>query len=189
MFTSIGLHTIKRDFFNNLNGNLENIISQGPSRAGESGAELAAKNSQAINNAAASNKNIQAAIGEKADAGGATPGVESGITEAVRAKAMADVENNLSNTEANITKENYDIGRQQYETAVKNEMELPTKTMTPVTEAAGEANTADSITSKQANENAQSGSSWMGLVGGLADSAVKGLSDGIGTGVGKKISG
>lgn len=161
--------------FNNLNGNLEGIIAQGPSQEGESAPELAAKNSQAINNAAASNKNIQAAIGEKADAGGATPGVESGVTEAIRSKAMSDVENNLSNTEANITKENYDIGRQNYDTAVKADMALPGATMDPVTSAAAGVNAADKTTDEQTNANAASGSSWMGLVGGLASSAVTGL--------------
>ena len=175
--------------FHNLSGNLESIIANGPSQQGMTPTELATRNSQAISNAAASNKNIQAAIGEKADAGGATPGVESGVTESVRAGAMAQVENNLSNTEANITDENYKLGREQYNTAVKNLSDLPEKTMAPVTGAASVANTANSITDKQTNENAASSSSWMGLVGGLADSAVKGLTGGIGSGIGKKISG
>lgn len=175
--------------FQNLNGNLEGIIAKGPSQEGETPQELAVKNSQAINTAAGENQHIQQAIGEKAGMGGAAPGVESGVTEAVRAKAMSDTENNLSNTEANITKENYDIGRQNYDTAVKEEMQLPAATMDPVTSAANPANTANEVTDKQANAVQASSSSWMGLVGGLANAAVSGLSGGIGTGIGKKISG
>lgn len=166
--------------FNGLNGGLESIVAAGPSQTGESPTEVAAKNSQAINNAAASNKNIQAAIGEKADAGGATPGVESGVTQAVRAGAEAQVENNLSNTEAGITEKNYDTGRQNYWSAVKGQEDLPAKVFSPVTSAGEAGNEADQITGKQADANAASSSSWMGLVGGLASSAVKGLTGGIG---------
>lgn len=161
--------------FNSLNGNLESIVAAGPGQQGYTAPELAAKNSQAINNAAAANKNIQATIGQHAAMTGATPGVESGVITAARANAAAKVENNLSNEEADITKGNYDTGRQQYDTAVKEQMALPEATMAPVAQAGGQANEADQITGKAANDLQASSSSWMGLVGGLANSAVGGL--------------
>lgn len=178
-----------KSLFDELHANMETIVAKGPSQEGMSAEEKAARNSQSLNNAAAANKNIQAAIGQKAGMTGATPGVESGVTEAVRADAMAKVENNLSNEQAKITDENFKLGRENYNNAVRGEMALPAATMNPVT-AAGEAVTgAERVESAQANENAAASSSWMGLVGGLADSAVKGLTGGIGAGIGKKISG
>src|SRR5579872_2882051 len=147
--------------FNDLNANLEGITSKGPSQQGESAEELAAKNSQAISNAAAANKNIQASIGEHASMSGATPGVESGVTTAARAGAEAKVENNLSNEEADITKENYDVGRSNYNNAVKEQEALPEATMAPVTQAANAGNVADETTGKAANDLQASSSSWM----------------------------
>jgi len=161
--------------FTNLNGNLESIISGGPSQQGMSPAELAARNSQALSNAAASNKNIQAAIGEARDTGGATPGVESGVTQAVRGDYMAKVENNLSNQEADITNKNYELGRENYKMAVQADMALPAATMNPVTAAAGVANEANKITGDQASEIQKSKTSWMGLAGGLASSVSQGI--------------
>jgi hypothetical protein len=160
--------------FNELHSNLDSIVAAGPSQQGMSPEELAAENGQAINAASASNKSIQAAIGERGTMDNAAPGVESGVESAVRAKGMSDVENNLSNQEAKITERNYDIGRQNYENAVKGEMDLSGATMNPVTEAANSANTAGKNTSEQANENAAASKSWMGMLGGLADSAVGG---------------
>lgn len=159
--------------FNSLNGNLESIVAAGPGQQGETPTELAAQNSQAVNQAAASNKQIQQSIGEKASMSGATPGVESGVTQAASAGAEAQVENNLGNTEANITQKNYDIGRQNYQTAVKNQMALPEATMAPVNQAAGAVNSANETTGQQANANEAASNSWMGLVGGLASSAAK----------------
>lgn len=174
--------------FDSLHTQLDGITKAGESQQGESAAELATKNSQAINAAAGANKNIQAAIGQKAGMSGATPGVESGVTQAVRANAATQVENNLSNKEADITKENYDIGRENYEKAVGAEEALPGVFSTS-NQAAGEAVGAAKVTDDQANANAAASSSWMGLVGGLADSAVGGLTGGIGSSLGKKITG
>ena len=164
--------------FNSLNSNLESVIAKGPGQQGETADELAAQNSQAINTAAGANKQIQQAIGEKASMSGAVPGVESGVTQAVRAGAESQVENNLANTEANITQKNYDIGREQYNTATKEQMALPEATMAPVTQAGEAVTQANDTTGKQANEIANSSNSWMGLVGGLASSAAKAYAGG-----------
>lgn len=161
-----------KGLFDNLNGNLESITAKGPEQEGMSAAEKSAENSQAINAAAASNKNIQTFIGQKAGMSGATPGVESGVTEAVRGAAATSVENNLANKEADITEKNYAIGRENYTNAVKEQEALPSAAFGAANQSAGEVSNAEHIENAQANENESTSSSWMGLVGGLADAAV-----------------
>lgn len=158
--------------FNQLNSGLEQITSKGPEQEGMSAQEKAAENSQALNSAAASNKNVQALIGQKASMSGATPGVESGVTTSVRANAAANIENNLSNKQADITEKDYAIGRENYSNAVKEQEALPSAAFGAANQSAGQVEGAEEVENKQANENESQSSSWMGLVGGLADSAV-----------------
>jgi hypothetical protein len=167
-----------QSIFNDLHTSLDTIVAAGPSQEGMSPTEKAALNSQAINSAAASNKKVQSVIGEKAAMTGATPGVESGVTQAVRAKAATDIDTNLSNQEAGITEKSFDIGRENYNNAVKGEMALPGATMNPVTSSADAATGADKVVNDQANQNAAASNSWLGLVGGMADAAIGGLTAG-----------
>ena len=165
--------------FNELHGGLTAIEAKGPSQEGMSPAEKAAENSQALNSAAAANKNVQAAIGAKAGMSNANPGVESGVTEAVRAGAATQVASNLANKQSQIVERSYDIGRENYNTATKELEALPSATMSPVTQAGEAAVGSEKVENEQANTNAAASSSWMGLVGGLADSAVGGLTGGL----------
>lgn len=158
--------------FNQLNSGLEQITSKGPEQEGMSAQEKAAENSQALNSAAASNKNVQALIGQKASMSGATPGVESGVTTSVRANAAANIENNLSNKQADITEKDYAIGRENYSNAVKEQEALPSAAFGAANQSAGQVEGAEEVENKQANENESQSSSWMGLVGGLASSAI-----------------
>jgi hypothetical protein len=135
-----------------------------------------------LNGAAAANKKVQAAIGERDTMSNAAPGIESGVTAAVRAKAASDVENNLTNQEEKITQRNYDIGRQNYENAVKSEEALPEATMNPVTSAASPVVSNEDEVRRQAGENEAASRSWMGLVGGLAGGFASGLGKSIGSG-------
>jgi hypothetical protein len=170
-----------QDMLSNLNTSLEPIISAGPSQQGFSPEELAAQNSQAINNAAASNKNVQQAIGENAAAMGpggtgsasAVPGVESGVTQAAKASAAASVENNLSNTEANITNANYATGRQNFWNAVTRDEAAPSAFESPATSLANAETSANQVEGDQANANQKSdlGSSLLGLGEGLSQDA------------------
>lgn len=160
--------------FNDLKTNLQSITDKGINQEGFSPEEKAARNSQILNNAAAGNKKVQQSIGEHAAMTGAVPGVESGVTAATRAQAAAQIDNNASNQEAEVTKENFDTGRKNFEFASDAEANLP-KVFSTANNAAGDVNQADKITDDQTNENAKQQSSWMGLVGGLANSAVGGL--------------
>lgn len=166
--------------FNSLNGNLSAIVANGPSQQGFSPTELAAKNSQVIENAAASNKNINASIREKGALSGAAPGVESGATEGAIANSEAKVENNLSNEEAGITEQNYAAGRANYEGAVKAQEALPAATMDPVTQASTQINNANEQTANEANYNAKIPtvqSTLLGLGGSIAGAGVKAAED------------
>ena len=156
---------------NNLTSSLGSIISGGPGQQGMSPTELASENSQAINQAAAANKNVQQAIGENAAKGTATPGIESGITQAERAAASTNIENQLGNTEAGITQKNYDIGRQNYWDSSKAMLAAPAAFEDPATQAANVVNTANENVDTQANANAQSSTGTELL--GLGEAAAK----------------
>jgi hypothetical protein len=158
----------------NLTAGLNQIIGAGPGQQGFSPAELAAKNSQNINAAAASNQKIQTEIGEQgAKSGVASSGVESGIEQAERATAATQVDTNMNNTAANITNENYATGRANYEAAVGQEEAAPAAFEDPANQAAGEVNSANSGTASQANANAadSTGTELLGLTEGLASDA------------------
>lgn len=154
----------------NLTGNLQGIINAGPSQQGESPTELAAQNSQAINAAAASNQKAQQEIGLNAAKGTANPGVESGITQAERSSAATAVDTNLNNTEANITQKSYDIGRQNYWSAVEGQEKAPAAFEDPANQAGQVATGANQVTDTQANANAadSTGNELLGLGEGLA---------------------
>jgi hypothetical protein len=163
-----------QDLMNNLTSNLGQIIGAGPSQQGFSAAELAAKNSQNINDAAASNQKIQTAIGENgAKSGVASPGVESGIEQAERATAATQVDTNMNNNAATITQQNYDTGRQNYWSAVKGQEEAPAAFEDPETQAANSVTGSNSATATQANQNAadSTGNELLGLGEGLLSDA------------------
>jgi hypothetical protein len=99
---------------------------------------------------------------------------------AERAGADTSIMNNLSNTEANITTQGYDVGRQEFNQAVVDKENSLSTSFNPSTSLASGVNSADETVGEQANANEQESTSWMGLVGGLADSAVNGLTAGLG---------
>jgi len=160
--------------FNNLTSNLGGIIAAGPGQQGFSAQELAAKNSQNINNAAASNQKLQTVIGENgAKSGTASPGVESGIEQAERSVAATQVDTTLNNNAADITNQNYATGRQNYWSAVQGQEAAPGAFENPITQAGEAATGSNNTTNSQANQNAQDslGNELLGLGEGLAADA------------------
>ena len=160
--------------FNNLTQGLQAITQAGPSQQGFSPAELAAKNSQNINAAAASNQKIQTAIGENAAGQGVSgaPGVESGIVQAERAQAATDVDTAMNNRAADITQQNYETGRQNYWKATQGTEAAPGAFFDPLSQTAGQVTNAGKATSDQANAvqqaNEQGLMSTIGMATGLA---------------------
>jgi hypothetical protein len=163
--------------FNTLSSKLNSIIN---TTQGFTPEELAAKNAQTINTAAANAKAVNQAIGERAavSGGGVSPGVESGVVQAERAGAETAILSNMSNQQAKITEENYDVGRQERDRAIASSAALPGQAFGPAISAGGGVTTANEVTANQANQNAATSNQWVGLVGGLANAAVSGLTSG-----------
>lgn len=157
--------------FNNLKGKLDNIISN-PS--GLDPATLARINAGTLARSAASENAAQAAVNAKGAATSATPGVESGVTQQVRGQVVSNLEGE-KNTELNDTAvKNAELGITERDKAIGEEAALP-GVFNSSTSVAGAAEGAVGQESAQANANNAASTSWMGLVGGLADSAVGGL--------------
>jgi hypothetical protein len=165
--------------YQKLSAGLDSVISKGREAMGYSPQELALKNSEAINSAAASAKSVNRAIGAKAATSSATPGVESGVVQAERAGADTSIMNNLSNKEADITESGFQVQREGFDKAVAEKEGSLSASFSPSTSMDSGINSANAAVSEQANANEQQSSSWMGMVGGLADSAVGGLSQGL----------
>lgn len=159
-----------QDLMKGLTTGLSGIIQAGPSQQGFTPQQLAAENSQAINAGAASNQKIQQEIGLNGAKGSANPGVESGVEQAERSAAATSVDQNLNNTEANITQKNYDTGRQNYWSAVGAQEAAPGAFENPATSVANAATGSNSVSDTQANNNAQdsTGNELLGLGEGLA---------------------
>jgi hypothetical protein len=168
--STIGTNTA---ILNDLSGGLENIFNAGPNQQGDSPAELAVQNSQAINSAAAENQQVQAAIGENAASHSAVPGVESGIVQAEKASAATQIENNLSNQEASITQQNYDIGRDNFKRATAALISAPGQLENPINQTASIVNNSNSDTGQQANANAAANQQWLGVATGVLGDATK----------------
>jgi len=169
--------------YNSISSGLDTIIQKGREAMGFSPEELAAKRSESLNAAAAASKDVQRQIGARAATSGAVPGVESGVIQAERAAADTDILGQEANREANITEQGYATQRQAFDTAVKEKAGTFESAYTPSTQTAGQETQAAEATQQQANTNEAASSSWMGMVGGLANQAVGIGAKAIGVGV------
>lgn len=169
--------------FNTLKAGWDKIISTSHGMPPE---ELAARRAQNLASSAAIQAKANRVIGENAVMGSVVPGVESGVVQAEKAQATTNALINEANKDADITAEDYDIGRKERDIAMEGESNLTAKAFSPAAEFAGATTKAQALESEQANANEAASTSWMGLVGGLADSAVSGLTGGFGQSLGKK---
>ncbi len=161
--------------FNSIKGKLDSVLNN---PQGYSAADLAAMKSQSLNTAAADINKLNAYVGEKAAVGGSTPGIESGVNQAIRGAGAASILSAESNREANITEKSDELKQQNFENAIKGEEALPGAAFDPSSKMAGDVTNANIATANQANANAQTSDQWIGVVGGLADTAVAGLTGG-----------
>jgi hypothetical protein len=106
------------DLLSRLNLSLQPVLAGGPEQQGFSAEELAAKNTSAINSAAAANRNAQQVAGNEIAGQNNTSGLESGITRAIKAGISTNVGNELANAQNTIVQQNYDTGRANYKTAL-----------------------------------------------------------------------
>ncbi len=169
--------------YQNLSSKLNSIISN-PN--GLDPATLARINAGTLARTAASEQQAQQAVNAKGAATSATPGVENGVTQEVRGQVVSNLEGE-KNTELNNTAiQNAELGVSERDKALSEETKLP-ELFTPANQVAGTEGQAIGQESAQANENAAASNQWVGMLGGLANSAVGGLTSGLGAGLGKKI--
>jgi hypothetical protein len=111
---------------NNINASLSPIVAAGPEQQGFSAEELAARNTAAINNAGAANRNAQQAAGNAiaGQGAGGGSGLESGIQQAIKSGISSTEAGNLANQQNEIINQNYDVGRSNYKTALAGEQAL-----------------------------------------------------------------
>jgi hypothetical protein len=166
---------------NDLVNQAQGIWNAGPSQQGWSAAESNAINSQIINNAAVSGRNVQSAVGNMASAvGGGRAGVGgSGALAATQAGIAESVEAQKSGQLTNATIQNYQQGNQNWQNAGKTLESAPsvfnnTASFNTATQTGLNANMANA-------QAADAASNWWvkpveGLVGAGLNMATGGLS-------------
>jgi hypothetical protein len=104
------------DVLNSIKSSLSPILAAGPNQQGFSAAELAARNTAAINNAGAASRNAAQAVGNftAGRGGGGGTGILSGVDAQLKTAVASSAENNLATAQNNITAENYATGRENY---------------------------------------------------------------------------
>ena len=104
------------DILNGLNSALSPILEAGVGQQGFTPAELAARNTQAINTTAGNYRNAQQAIGTRMSGrgGGGSSGLVSGVDQQIKANLASQAAGTLSNQENQITAENYATGRNNF---------------------------------------------------------------------------
>jgi hypothetical protein len=110
----------------NLNNQLTPVANLGPNQQGYSPQELAAMNTQAINNSGAAARNAQQSVAGTlaGQGGGGGNGLVSGIQQQIQGTIASSAANNLASTQNQITQQNYNVGRQNFENAVSGEQNL-----------------------------------------------------------------
>jgi len=168
-----GVFSNAQNILSSLTTNLSTMANKFFTQGGFTPVAKAGMESQALNEAAAANQQVQQAIGENAGKNTAAPGVESGIVQAERAQASTQIEGQLANRQTDIEQKNAELGTQYGFQATQQEMAAPGAILSPATQIAGVAEGAVGQESSQANANAAGNNQWMGLVEGLAGDAAK----------------
>ncbi len=158
--------------YNSLKGKLDSIVSN---THGLDPATLARINAGTLARSAASEQAAQQAVNAKGASGSATPGVENGTTQQVRGQVVSNLETAKNTELGNTAIQDAELGVQERDKAIGEEANLGS-VYNPSTDIAKTDLGATQEESAQANANQAASSSWMGLVGGLADSAAGGLS-------------
>lgn len=175
------------DVFKNLTSQLTPIANLGPNQQGFSPQELAAMNSQAINNAGAASRNAQQSVGNAlaGQGGGGTSGLVSGIESQIRGTVASNSANELASAQNQITQNNYETGRQNFwqstageQTLANAENPTPYGQMAQSSLAEAQNSAAEIDKEKQARSDSWGGLA-KGLIGAGADVLTGGLSGGL----------
>jgi hypothetical protein len=165
--------------FNALQSTLLPTISKGPNQMGYSAGELASRQAGVITTGAQAAANAKSAIGNaNAAQGGGNTGLTAGATTVEGANAAADIAQNTAAELNKVQAQGYDVGRQEYNEAIKGE-EGSTEVFNPATSAANAGTSAFGEAAKTANEVAQNQNSWVnaaiGALGSVAGAATGGM--------------
>ena len=168
--------------FNNLIGGLQRIVTGGPSQQGMSAGEFNASQAAITQNTAALARNLKGAAGSAAAAiGGGNTVTPAGGTEASLLAADTTAAEQGATAQNQLVQQNYDIGRQNYNQAVGEEMQLPNVfgTSTGATNAATGAQGAN-LTAQQAvnTENNWWQPMVTAAIGGVSGALTRGLTGG-----------
>src|SRR6185437_14289840 len=107
--------------FNDLISSLAPTVAAGPNQEGFSQAEKAALQSQAITQSGVAYKNAKAATGDAlASEGGGNTGLTSGANIGIQEKLAESGAENTADQLNNINLQDYEVGRQNYNTAVSD---------------------------------------------------------------------
>ena len=168
--------------FNNLIGGIQRIVTGGPSQQGMSAGEFNASQAAITQNTAALARNLKGAAGSAAAAiGGGNTVTPAGGTEASLLAADTTAAEQGATAQNQLVQQNYDIGRQNYNQAVGEEMQLPNVfgTSTGATNAATGAQGAN-LTAQQAvnTENNWWQPMVTAAIGGVSGALTGGLTGG-----------
>ena len=165
--------------YNSLKGKLD-AIAANPN--GLDPATEARINAGTLARSAASEQAAQAAVNAKGATTSATPGVENGVTAQTRGQVISNLETAKNTELGNTAIQDAELGVQERDKALGEEANLG-NVYNASTGIAGEDAKAVGEQSAQANANEAQSSSWMGLVGGVADAAAGGLTKSLTSGM------
>lgn len=169
-----------QDVYNTLTTQLTPIFNAGPNQQGWSPAEASAVESQITGQTAQNSMQAAQAVNSQfASAGGGTQYVPQGAQQQVAEQAQLAVAGQKSQEELQATEANYQQGTQNWLNSAQL-LGSASSVMNPEATNASVSNSAGSNVGTTANEITQAGNSWMGLVGGLANSAATGAGIAVG---------
>jgi len=170
--------------FNAMSKAYSGIVAAGPSQEGFSAAEQNAINSQIVNNAAVSNRNISSAVNSRMSAvgGGNTPMAPTGAEANQNASIAEAVQAQESGQLTNATIANYEQGNQNWQVAGGMLAKAP-----GVFNNLGEVDKAaqSGLSANMANAEAADAASnwWVKPVEGMAGAGLNMLAPGLGSGL------
>lgn len=169
------------DIISGINRALSPTLAGGASAHGFSAAELAAKNTQAINTTGAANANAARAVAGQLAGRGGDSGLQSGVDAQIKAGIATQSANNLANEQLGITNADFATGRDEYHRAVSGEEALAG--LTDPTSLGREASSANGQSFSEADTINKANNQKWADIGGLVTGIPK-LIPGIGSAVG-----
>lgn len=174
--------------FNNLIGGIQRIVTGGPNQQGMSAGEFNAHQAAITQQTATIARNLKGAAGSAAAAiGGGNVVTPAGGTEASILAAETAAAEYGAKAQNDLVSQNWEIGRENYDKAVQEEMQLP-NVFNPATSATSVATSAEgeALKAEQAVDTANNW--WQPMI----TSAIGGLASGVGAsltgGIGKAAS-